>query len=83
MQNETLISFYYPKACQPETTATRFTTTQRPRTPSTTIRDPITLQMNSEFAMTTPPYILFLSFIYIKNVYSRREGYFGGVWMVW
>lgn len=25
-----------------------------------------------------PPYILFLSFIYIKNVYSRREGHFGG-----
>lgn len=28
--------------------------------------------------MSTPPYILFLSFIYIKNVYSRREGHFGG-----
>lgn len=24
---------------------------------------------------TPPPYILFLSFIYIKNVYSRREGH--------
>lgn len=60
MQNETIISFYYQKACQPETTATRFTTTQRPRTPSTTIREPITLQMNSQFAMTTPPYILLL-----------------------
>lgn len=31
----------------------------------------------------TPPYILFLSFIYIKNVYSRREGHFGGVLSVW
>lgn len=83
MQNETIISFYYPKACQSETTATRSTTTQRPRTPSTTIRAPITIQMNSEFAMPTPLIYYFLSFIYIKNVYSRREGYFGGVWMVW
>lgn len=60
MQNKHTISFYYPKACRPETTATRFTATKRPRTPSTTIRVPITLQMISEFAMTTPPYILLL-----------------------
>lgn len=32
MKNKLTISFYYPKACQPETSATRFTPTQRPRT---------------------------------------------------
>lgn len=60
MKNKHTISFYHPKACQPETTATHFTTTQRPRTPATTIRIPITLKMKSEFAMPTPPYILLL-----------------------
>lgn len=86
MKNKHTISFYHPKACQAETSATRFTQTQRSRTHthSHTKRVPMTFTKNScgcyEYH---PPYILFLSFIYIKNVYSRREGHFGGVLSVW
>lgn len=82
MKNKLTISFYLPKACQPETSATRFTPTKRPRTHTHTHthtqRVPITFTKTRVVAMsTTPPYILFLSFIYIKNVYSRREGHLG------
>lgn len=86
MKNKLTISFYHPKACQPETSATRLTPTKRSRTHTHTHtqRVPITFTKTRGVAMsTTPPYILFLSFIYIKNVYSRREGYFGGVLSVW
>lgn len=85
MQNKHTISFYHPKACQSETTATplHHDPTITLALATHTQRLPITFTKNREFAMGTPPYILFLSFIYIKNVYSRREGYFGGVWMVW
>ena len=87
MQNKHTISFYHPKACQAETSATRFTQTKRSRTHAhalahTTGSDDMH-KKTREFARSTPPYILFLSFIYIKNVYSRREGYFGGVLSVW
>lgn len=32
MKNKHTLSFFYPKACQAETTTTRFTPTQRSRT---------------------------------------------------
>lgn len=86
MKNKHTISFYHPKACQAETTATRFTPTQQPRTHTHTHtqRVPITFTKTRVVAMSTTPLIYyFLSFIYIKNVYSRREGYFGGVLSVW
>lgn len=86
MQNKHTISFYHPKACQAETSATRFTPTQRPRTHShthTTGSDYIHKNSCGCYEYHPPPYILFLSFIYIKNVYSRREGHFGGVLSVW
>lgn len=61
MQNETLISFYYPKACQPETTATRFTPTQRSRTHTHTHtqRVPITFTKTRVVAMSTTPLIYY------------------------
>ena len=82
MQNEYRISFYHTKACQPEATAILH------RDPTRTLAHALTTGSNyipkaREFAMGTPPYILFLSFIYIKNVYSHREGHFGGVLSVW
>ena len=85
MKNKHTISFYHPKACQPETSATRFTPTKRSRTHAhahTTGSDYIHKNSGGCYEYP-PPYILFLSFIYIKNVYSRREGYFGGVLSVW
>lgn len=87
MKNKHTISFYHPKACQAETSATPFTQTQRSRAHAralahTTGSDYI--HKNSWGCYEYhPPYILFLSFIYIKNVYSRREGHFGGVLSVW
>lgn len=86
MKNKHTISFYHPKACQAETTATRFTTTQRSRTHTHTHtqRVPSTFTKTREVAMSTPPLIYyFLSLIYMMNVYSYREGYFGGVRSVW
>lgn len=68
MQNKHTISFYHPKACQSETSATRFTQTQRSRTHTHTHtqRVPITFTKTREFAMsTTPPlYIILIIHIY-------------------
>lgn len=86
MQNKHTISFYHPKACQSETTATRFTPhptiTHAHAHAHTTGSDDIHKKSCGCYEYS-PPYILFLSFIYIKNVYSRREGHFGGVLSVW
>lgn len=52
MKNKHTISVYYPKACQAETSATRFTPTKRSHTH--TQRVPITFTKIREFAMSTP-----------------------------
>lgn len=63
MKNKHTISFYHPKACQAETSATRFTPTQRSRTH--TQRVPITFTKNScgcyEY---TPLYIILIIHIH-------------------
>ena len=61
MQNKHTISFYHPKACQPETSATRFSPTQRSRTHthSHTKRVPITFTKNRGVVMSTPPLIYY------------------------
>lgn len=67
MKNKHTISFYYPKACQPETSATRFTPTKRSRTHSHshTQRVPITFTKTRVVAMGTPPlYIILIIHIY-------------------
>lgn len=87
MQNKHTISFYNPKACLAETSATRFTQTKRSRTHARTHAHATGSEDIHKKSWgcyeSHPPYILFLSFIYIKNVYSRREGHFGGVLSVW
>jgi hypothetical protein len=60
MQNKHTISFYHPKACQAETTATRFTPTQRSRTHTHTQRVPITFTKTRVVAMSTPPLYIIL-----------------------
>lgn len=62
MQNKHTLSFYYPKACQAETSATRFTPTKRSRTHTHTHtqRVPITFTKTREFAMSTPPLYIIL-----------------------
>lgn len=60
MKNKHIISFYHPKACQAETTATRFTPIQRSRTHTHTQRVPITFTKTREFAMSTPPLYIIL-----------------------
>lgn len=86
MKNKHTISFYHPKACQPETSATRFTPdqtiTHAHAHAHTTGSDYIHKNLGGCYEYP-PPYILFLSLIYMMNVYSRREGYFGGVLSVW
>lgn len=69
MQNKHIISFYYPKACQPETSATRFTPTQRPRTHARTLthaqRVPITFTKTREVTMSTTPLLYIILIIHI------------------
>lgn len=62
MKNKHTISFYHPKACLAETSATRFTTTQRSRSHEhahTTGSEDISTK-NREFAMSTPPLYIIL-----------------------
>lgn len=83
MQNEYRISFYHPKACQPETTPILHHDPTRTHAHAHTTGSNYTPNKLGVCYEYSPPYILFLSFIYIKNVYSRREGHFGGVLSVW
>lgn len=67
MQNKHNISFYYPKACQPETSATRFTPTQRPRTHAhahTTGSDYIHKNSGGCYEYHPPLYIILIIHIY-------------------
>lgn len=71
MKNKHTISFYHPKACQPETSATRFTPTQRPRSHSHSHshsqRVPMTCTKKKSWgvAMSTPPLIYYSYHSYI------------------
>lgn len=86
MQNEHSISFYHPKACRHET-AEPFTSPSSDRTPTHahthTTGSKYKPQKLGSLLGLLPLIYYFLSFIYIKNVYSRREGHFGGVLSVW
>lgn len=71
MKNKHTISFYHPKACQPETSATRLTPTKRSRTHTHTHtqRVPITFTKTWVVAMSTPPlYIILITHIYDERV---------------
>lgn len=86
MQNKHTISFYHPKACQPETSATRFTPTQRPRTHTHTHtqRVPITFTKTRVVAMSTPPLIYYSYHSYIlRTCIVAGRGILGGVLSVW
>lgn len=67
MKNKHTISFYHPKASQPETSATRFTPTQRSRshTHTHTKRVPITFTKTRGVAMSTTPLIYYSYHSYI------------------
>lgn len=67
MKNKHTISFYHPKACQAETTTTRFTPTKRSRTitHTHTQRVPITFTKNSGVCWEyTPLYIILIIHIH-------------------
>lgn len=69
MQNKHTISFYYPKACQAETTTTRFTPTQRPRSLArtrthTTGADDIHKNSGGCYEYTPPLYIILIIHIH-------------------
>lgn len=83
MQNEYRISFYHPKACQPETTPILYHDPTPTHAHAHTTGSNYTPNKLGVCYEHSPPYILLLSFIYIKNVYSHREGHFGGVLSVW
>lgn len=87
MQNEHSISFYHPKACQHET-AEPFTSPPLERPHAHARPHPHNgLQIHPKKLKSlldvSPLIYYFLSLIYMMNVYSRREGYFGGVRSVW
>ena len=67
MQNKHTISFYHPKACQPETSATRFTPIQRSRTHThthTTGSDYIHKKLGSLLGVPPPLYIILIIHIH-------------------
>lgn len=83
MQNEYRISFYHPKACQPETTPILYHDPTRTHAHAHTTGSNYTPNKLGVCYEYSPLIYYFLSLIYMMNVYSRREGYFGGVRSVW
>jgi hypothetical protein len=64
MQNKHTISFYHPKACQAETSATRFTPTKRSRTHTHTTGSEYIHKNSGVCYEYTPLYIILIIHIY-------------------